>query len=75
MNGGRNVDYKIVASLLPSQKKVKKICSEIFSKNKTDAERSEIEDGDMFQSTHYCGGYEDGVFSFGYFGYPDKTDR
>lgn len=53
----------------------KKICSEIVSENKTDAEWSEIEAGDMFQSTHYCGGYEDGVFAFGYFGYPDKSDR
>lgn len=53
----------------------KKICSEIISENKTDEEWSEIESGDMFQSEHYCGGYEDGVFAFGYFGRSDQPDK
>ena len=50
------------------------ICREIFAEGKTDDEWSEIESCDMFQSSHYCGGY-DGVeqeFSFSYFEISEK---
>lgn len=45
----------------------KKICSEIISENKTDAEWKEIESCDMFQSEHYCGGYEEDSFWFSFY--------
>jgi hypothetical protein len=51
----------------------KQICSEIIKENKTDEEWEETQSGDMFQSEHYCGGYEDldedldGEFCFSYY--------
>ena len=53
----------------------KSICQEIINENKTDAEWSETQSGDMFQSENFCGGYEDGVFAFGYFGTQNQPDK
>lgn len=47
----------------------KNICFEILGENKTDEEWSEIPSCDMFQSDHYCGGYEnlERAFCFSYY--------
>jgi hypothetical protein len=48
----------------------KEICFEILNENKTDEEWGEISSCDMFQSDHYCGGYESLEKAF-YFSYYD----
>lgn len=55
-------------------KEFKNICEEIIKENKTEAEWGEIESCDMFQSEHYCGGYEalEQEFCFSYY---DKNNK
>lgn len=47
----------------------RKICETIVAENKTNEEWSDIESCDMFQSDHYCGGYEsiEKEFCFSYY--------
>ena len=47
-----------------------KICAEIAAINKSDDEWKKIESGDMFQTKHYCGGFEadENAFLFSYYG-------
>ena len=52
-----------------------KICSEIASINKTVDEWSQIESGDMFQTKHYCGGFEADENSFWFSYYDDDNNE
>ena len=45
------------------------ICREIKSRDLTADDWAQIESSDMFQSTHFCGGYEstEGEFTFSFY--------
>jgi len=52
----------------------KEICKKILDENKSFSEWEKIESDDMFQSIHFCGGF-DGIeqeFSFSYYDPNDK---
>ncbi len=36
----------------------KSICRQIFAKGRGEEEWAEVESGDMFQTVHHCGGFE-----------------
>lgn len=48
---------------------LKKICKSIIEENKNECEWSLIESCDMFQTAHYCGGYDatEKAFCFSYY--------
>ena len=53
----------------------KSICKEIEKERKTEKEWALIESSDMFQTEHYCGGYDatENAFCFSY--YDDKGEE
>lgn len=54
-------------------KELLEICNEIFSFGKTLAEWKEIESCDMFQTEHYCGGFEAEECAFWFSFYDNKN--
>ena len=45
-----------------------KICRQILGEKREEAEWAEVESDDMYQSVHYCGGFDatEGAFCFSY---------
>lgn len=56
-------------NILQIDEELIEICQQIKSENKSVEEWREIESSDMFQTAHYCGGFEsdEAVFTFSYY--------
>jgi hypothetical protein len=52
----------------------REICTQILNENKSEKEWASIESSDMFQTEHYCGGFDatENAFCFSYYSPTEK---